>query len=261
MKTLTDVLSPNRATSGHTMQLILFAWAVSSLVIWAVIPSVLIPGPVSVAQALTNVWSEGLLTELMVSLTTYAKAMIIASGLSLLLAYLTVVPAARPPASFVAKSRFLGLAGLSFLVTLLLGGGETLKVALMVFGMMVFMTDSMSKMVASVPREALDHARTLRMSEWRVVWEVIVLGQRDQAIEIIRQNAAMGWMMIGMVEGLVRSGGGVGAMLLSQTKHFHMAEVFAVQLCILVVGLGQDQLIGIVRQLISPYADLTVERR
>ena len=100
------------------------------------------------------------------------------------------------------------------------------------------------------------------MSEWRVVWEVVVLGTADKAFEVLRQNAAIGWMMLTMVEGISRSEGGIGAMLLNQNKHFRLAEVFAIQIVILAVGMGQDYAIG-VRSGASccPYATLTLERR
>ncbi len=78
------------------------------------------------------------------------------------------------------------------------------------------------------------------MGEWRVVYEVVVIGQADKAFEVLRQNAAMGWMMLTMVEGISRSEGGVGAMLLNQNKHFHLSAVFAIQLTILLLGLAQD---------------------
>ena len=151
--------------------------------------------------------------------------------ISLGLSYLTVLPvlpAHRRPRS--RKGRFLGLAGLTFIFTLIVGGGHPLKMSLLVFGMTVFFVTSMAAVVAQIPRESFDHARTLRMNEWRVVWEVVILGTADQAFEVLRQNAAIGWMMLTMVEGISRSEGGVGAMLLNQNKHFHLAEVFAIQL-------------------------------
>ena len=83
------------------------------------------------------------------------------------------------------------------------------------------------------------------MGEWRVVWEVVVRGTADKALEVLRQNAAIGWMMLTMVEGISRSEGGVGAMLLNQNKHFHLAEVFAIQLLILLVGVLQDYGLGV----------------
>ena len=78
---------------------------------------------------------------------------------------------------------------------------------------------------------------------------------------MLRQNAAIGWMMLTMVEGISRAEGGVGAMLLNQNKHFHLAEVFAIQLLILLVGMLQDYGIGVLKRLLCPYADLTLERR
>ena len=38
--------------------------------------------------------------------------------------------------------------------------------------------------------------RTLRMSEWQVVWEVIILGKIDLVFEIIRQNFAIALSLI-----------------------------------------------------------------
>jgi NitT/TauT family transport system permease protein len=68
-------------------------------------------------------------------------------------------------------------------------------------------------------------------------------------------------MMLTMVEGISRSEGGVGAMLLNQNKHFHLSAVVAIQLTFLVLGLAQDYGIGLLRNVFCPYADLTLERK
>ena len=167
----------------------------------------------------------------------------------------------RPIVTVISKGRFLGLIGLSFVFTLMVGGGHPLKVSLLVFGMTVFFVTSMAAEVEAIPKDTFDHTRTLRMGAWRMVWEVVVLGTLDKAIEVLRQNAAIGWMMLTMVEGISRAEGGVGAMLLAQNKHFHLAEVFAVQLTILAIGLVQDYAIGILKRIVCPYAHLELERR
>jgi len=77
----------------------------------------------------------------------------------------------------------------------------------------------------------------------------------------MRQNAAIGWLMLTVAEGMVRSEGGVGAMLLNANKHTQLDIVFAVQIVILLVGLIQDYAIGVGRRLACPYADLTLERK
>jgi len=71
----------------------------------------------------------------------------------------------------------------------------------------------------------------------------------------------MGWMMLTMVEGISRSEGGIGALLLNQNKHFHLEAVFAIQLSILIIGLFQDYMLGVAKKFICPYADLQLEQR
>lgn len=253
---------PNRHLSAPSMRMLMVAEGVLALGLWAASPFEVLPRPLEVFQALGELWAhQGLGPELLTSFGLNLEALALTAAISLLLSYATVMPAFRPLAQGVAKGRFLGLTGLSLVFLLLFGGGHNLKVALLTFGMTVFFVTSMTAVVAEIPKSALDHARTLRMSEWRVVWEVVVIGTLDKALEVFRQNAAIGWMMLTMVEGISRSEGGVGAMLLNQNKHFHLAEVFAIQLLILLVGMLQDYGIGVFRALVCPYADLTLEQR
>jgi hypothetical protein len=81
------------------------------------------------------------------------------------------------------------------------------------------------------------------------------------ALETLRQNAAMGWMMLTMVEGVVRSEGGVGTMLLNENKHLRLDAVFALILVVLLVGVVQDYALAWLRRIVCPYADLAKERR
>ncbi len=262
MNGVTSAFVPNRAISRATMRIIVASQVAIALLIWINSPFKVLPQPGEVFRAFRELWFEqGLGRELWTSFSMNLEALALTVAISLVLSYLVVVPAFRPIAVAVSKGRFLGLAGLTFLFTLTFGGGRPLKISLLVFSMTVFFVTSMASVVLEIPRERFDHARTLRMNEWRVVWEVVILGTADRAFEVLRQNAAIGWMMLTMVEGISRSEGGVGAMLLNQNKHFHLAEVFAIQLTILVVGLLQDYGIGVTRRLLLPYADLTLERR
>lgn len=244
------------------MRIVVAVQLVLALVVWFFSPFQVLPTPPEVFAALGKLWMEqGLGQELITSFMLNIEALAWTVVISLGLCYFTVMPAFRPIANAVARGRFLGLIGLTFVFTLMVGGGHKLKVSLLVFGMTVFFVTSMAAEIAAIPKSKFDHARTLRMSEWRVVWEVVVLGTFDKAIEVFRQNAAIGWMMLTMVEGISRAEGGIGAMLLNQNKHFHLAEVFAIQLVILTVGLGQDFAIGFFKKMVCPYADLSLERR
>ncbi|HEY3375958.1 MAG TPA: nitrate ABC transporter permease [Armatimonadota bacterium] len=252
---------PNRVMSPGAMRLIIVIEVLIALAIWWNSPFKVLPRPTEVLSALASLWTtQGLGEELGTSFRLNLEALGWTALISLALSYLTVLPVFRPLVAAISKGRFLSLVGFSFVFTLVVGGGHPLKTSLLVFGITVFFVTSMASVLEQIPKEAFDHARTLRMSEWRVVWEVVILGTFDKAFEVLRQNAAIGWMMLTMVEGIARAEGGVGAMLLNQSKHFRLAEVFAIQLVILVVGLLMDYGIGVARRLCCPYADLTLEK-
>jgi len=132
-----------------------------------------LPSGVKVLEA--GISGISLVQELMTSLWLNFEAIFYSSVLSLGFAYLTVLPGVRPVVVFASKLRFLGLTGLTFVFGLIVTGHQ-LKVWMLVFGMTVFFLTSMAAVVAAIPKEKFDHARTLRMGEWRVVWEVVVLG-------------------------------------------------------------------------------------
>ncbi len=253
---------PNQAVSPSAMRLIVAVEIATALLIWLNSPFKVLPRPLEVLQALRSLWmTQGLGPELWTSFRLNLEALAWSSLLSLGLAYLTVLPVFRPLAAAVSRGRFLSIVGFTFIFTLLVGGGHPLSRALLVFSITVFYVTSMASVIAAIPKGDFDHARTLRMSEWRVVWEVVILGTADRAFEVLRQNAAIGWMMLTMVEGISRAEGGIGAMLLNQNKYFHLADVFAIQIVILAVGLLQDGAIGAARRVACPYADLTLERK
>jgi NitT/TauT family transport system permease protein len=256
-----DIVIPNRPVSPTVIKILIIGQALVALLVWWTMPISVLPRPNEVFAALSTLWMRGLGRELITSLLLNVQAIAWTLLISLALSYLTVLPFFRPIAAAVSKGRFLGLIGLTLIFTITLGGGHTLKLALLVFGMTVFFVTSMAAVILDLPKERFDHARSLGMSEWRVVWEVVILGTADEAFEVLRQNAAIGWMMLTMVEGISRAEGGIGAMLLNQNKHFHIAEVFAIQIVILAVGIAQDYAIGALRSLFCPYAVLTLERK
>ena len=261
MASLGPALRPNRWIAPGAYWLLVGAWTVIVFAAWLLAPSYF-PSPARVLAALRELTaSQGLIGELWTSLVLFGESLLIASILSMGLAYATVVPALRPIVMALTRARFLSLVGLTFIFTMTMGGGHGLKVALLVFGITAFFLTSMVDVVAQVPTEKLDHARTLRMGEWRTVWEVIVLGQMGTALDVLRQNAAIGWMMLTMVEGISRSEGGIGALLMDQNKHFNLAAIFAVQGVFLVAGFAQDAVLAWLKATLVPHAALTTERR
>src|SRR3954452_123943 len=232
------VLSPNRPVDARTSGVLVLGWGAAALAVWAASPVSTLPAPREVLSALHQLWWEGGLgPELFVTLKLIASALACSLVLSLALAWGSVIPAVRPITAGASKLRFLGLTGLLFPFTLATGGGFALKVALLTFGMTTFLVTSMAQVVVEIPRAQFDYMRVLGASELRILWEVVVLGTLDRALDVLRQNVAMGWAMITMVEGISRAEGGIGAMILDENKHFLLAEVYAILFVILAPGL------------------------
>lgn len=247
-----DLFTPNE-TDRHRFYTIL-GWIVFGLIVWQALKPTVFPSPLEVIQAIPGLVEDGLGQELWSSLWVNLEALAISALLGLPLAYLSRVPLVSPLASFVAKLRFVGSAVFFLPLLFLLSGGHWVKVWLLVLGESFYLVTTMVSVVQTIPESRFDDARTLKMSEWLAVWYVVIRGTVADALNAVRDNAAMGWAMLMFVEGVVRSEGGVGVMILNQEKHVNFAEVYALIGVIILVGVGQDWLIGQVKKVVCPYA-------
>src|SRR5262245_45668710 len=253
--TVARVFLPNRAVDAATALILVAFWAGTALLVWVASPFASLPTPMEVWRALGSLWwQHGMGPELFTTMKLILHALVLTVILSMLLSYFTVLAFFRPLVAALSKLRFLGLTGLVFPFTLVTGGGYPLKVALLTFGMSSFFITSMAQVVIEIPRVEFDHMRVLGAGELRIVWEVVVRGTLDRALDVLRQNVAIGWAMITMVEGISRAEGGVGALILNQNKHFMLAEVYAILLAILLFGLLMDYGMGVLTNVLCPYA-------
>jgi NitT/TauT family transport system permease protein len=227
-------------------------------VLWLLAPATTgIPTPASIVLWWNKLALEqGLLVELFNSIQTITAALVLSAVLSCAIAALTTADFFKPLGGFIASLRFLGFAGLTFLFTLWTSSGSQLKLALLTFGMTLFLTRSTIDLVKSVPQSDIDYGRSLGLRGWRLTWELIIRGRSADALDLVRQNAAVGWTLLSMVEGLVRSEGGIGAMLLNQNKYFNLSAVFAIQLTILAYGILQDLGLQYLRGALCPWTRL-----
>lgn len=224
------------------------------IVFWLLSPSKIIPTPLEIARAWNDMaTNQGLLLELANSALTILKAIGWSTAISMAIACMSTMSFFKTAARWLTSLRFLGFAGITFLFTLWTSNGAELKLWLLTFGMTAFLLTNLLSTVDSVTQQTLDYARTMRLGPWRTAYETIIRGKLADILDLVRQNAAMGWTILSMVEGLVRSEGGIGTLLLNQNRHFHLAAVFAIQITILIYGLGQDYLMKVVRDSVCPY--------
>lgn len=247
-----------RPFDGGSIYIIALAQFLFLIVAWVLAPSSLFPGPVEVFKSWNNLaLSQGLLTELASSAWTILQALFYSSIIAAGVAYLAAVNIFKPVSNAIASLRFLGFAGITFMFTMLTHDGTSLKVWLLTFGMLVFQVTNMVAVTNSITQAEVDYAKTLRLSPFRKVYELLVRGRLHDFLDIIRQNAAIGWVMLSMVEGLVRSDGGIGSLLINQSKYLNLSAIFAIQVTILAYGIFQDYILGFIRQMLCPYLKYT----
>jgi len=244
-----------------SLKILAIGQAIILLVLWFISPYKLIPNPLEILQAWEMLaTTQGMLVELWKSSVTIASAIFYASAITLGLGVLYTAPAFKPIIRWMTSLRFLGFAGITFFFTLWTSDGAALKIWLLTFGMTAFLLTNMLAIIDSVTQEEIDYAKTLGLSGWRATFEVVVRGRMDEAFDLIRQNAAIGWTLLSMVEGLVRYEGGIGALLMNMSKHLNLDAIFAIQLTILVYGILQDYALRWIRNIICPYVALTSAR-
>ncbi|MDH4128551.1 MAG: ABC transporter permease subunit [Spirochaetota bacterium] len=179
-------------------------------------------------------------------------AIFISIIITLIFSYLSTMQLIRPLSHIISKGRFLGLLGISFMVVTSFGIGPKMKITLLTFGITVFFVTSMYTIITEIPQSQFDYARSLGLSELQVFWQVVIRGSLDQMLESLRQNAAIGWMMLPGVESAV-GGGGMGFSLWENVKHFDAAKVLAILLFIILIGIVQDIILRGLQRLLAPH--------
>lgn len=249
-----SILLPNQPTSGSMRRNITLGWVVCALLVWWQSPWTFWPTLGETWAALHDMWFyQNLGVNLLSSLRLNLQAIALATTISLSLAYLGTIALAAPVVRFVGQLRFLSFAGMGFAFTLMIGDGYHRKIAVLVFMVMVYFVVAMMDVIRQIPTEQYDLARTLKMGPWETLWEVVILGQIDQAFIVLRQTAAMSWMFVSTAEMLDMSSGGVGMMLDNSNRHLHLSEVLALQLIVLTLGLLQDYGLGWLRNKCCPW--------
>lgn len=261
MNLLKSFFTLNKVLDSKSRMILVYSQVVVLMLYWYFAQSVFLPKPMEVFTALSSLWDQGLGQHLITSFKLNLEAIAYSTVISLVLVYLTVIPFFKPIVHLIGKFRFLSMVGLTFVFALTFKGSHAFKLSLLVFSITVFFVTSMMDIVNSIKKEKYDLARTLKMKEWEVTWQVVILGEFHQVFDVMAQNAAIGYVMLTLVEGLSRSEGGIGAVLLNQNKHFHLSAVMAIQIVILLFGLAQDSFIRFLKNLFCPYASLTTVKK
>jgi len=166
---LSRVFLPNQILGRPFLLMVTAFWAVVALTLWSASPWASLPGPGEVVRAFGTLWwQQGMGPELFSTMKLICHATLLTVVISMVLSYASIVAFFRPLVDAISKLRFLGLTGLVFPFTLLTGGGYTLKVWLLTFGMSTFFVTAMAQSVLEIPREQYDYMRVMGAGEGRI---------------------------------------------------------------------------------------------
>ncbi len=262
MNFLKKLFIPFSHLSNRTYTLLIIIDCGMALLVWQLLAGGgLIPTPGKVVTSVLKIvsttgFSENLISSLMLTF----KGMGISILIALVICYLSLIPIFYPIAKFIIKCRYLTLTGLIFLFTLLTSNGHDLKLSLLVFGIVPFFVTSLLSIIDAINEQEYELCRTLRMNSWQTLYEVVIVGRLDQVIEVMRQNFAIAWMMITMVEGLSMSEGGLGTMLIKSSKYIDLGTVFGILVIIFSLGICFDFLLAKLRTWFFPYTKLQLRK-
>jgi NitT/TauT family transport system permease protein len=128
----------------------------------------------------------------------------------------------------------------SFYLTILVTNARSMQIWVLVIFMSLYFITSLLAVIKDVSQEEIDHARSLKCSRWEILWEVIIKGRLDYVIDVLRQNLAITWMMLVTVESILVAAGGLGVLIKNSDKFMNHGRILALQIVILLVGLGID---------------------
>lgn len=193
-----------------------------------------------VLQGFANLWKRGFFYHIRTSLELCLIATCISVLFSSIVAYSTTTPFFRPLGTFMTKLRYNPIQGFTLFLTQWTGGGRPLQITLLVIFMSFYFIDSLMVMIKDIPEQDLVRRRAQKMSEWQVLLDVVIKDRLDYLFEIVRQNLSITFMMLVSVEAMNKAAGGMGALLNDTNRNLNFANIFAIQITILLLGIGID---------------------
>lgn len=248
---------PFETVNSNQRMLIAGIWVIIIVGFW-IVSSLgtkhMFPTPSQVWEGFLSLYNEGLVVHIVSSLALCLQAAGLSIIVSLILVYISPLPALKPIAYALSRIRYLPLTGITFYLAILVSNARTMQISVLFIFMSLYFITSLLSVLKDIPAEEIDHARSLKCNRWEVLWEVVIKGRLDYALEVLRQNLAIIWMMLVTVESILVAAGGLGVLIKNSDKFMNHGRIVALQLVILLVGLSLDWLLNVGRKAIFKYS-------
>lgn len=243
---------------GFARSSLVFIWVVVVLGVWFLNPIRALPYPQEVLSAIGRMWNneggQGLAYNVYVTLKLNVVGLLYASIISLAIAYLSVIPVFQPFNRMVQWLRYIPIIGFNLVFLSLFTIGWPMKVAMLTTGMSFFLVTSMTGVIASIPRMKYELAKVLGYNDRQVFYSVVMRPTMPLMIDMIAQNAAIGWVMITAIETYNRTEGGIGSQIYAYSSTNSLPEVYGYLIIIGVIAVLEDWFFVLIKRFFFPYS-------
>lgn len=204
----------------------------------------IVPTPLQVVQALPDLFrNDNILWHTWVSvwrnLKGYFWAIFFAVPIGFLLGLFPIFKGMFK--SQVDAMRYLPLTALTGLFMLWFGTSESMKVAFLAFGIIVYLLPVVMQRIEEVEATYLKTVFTLSASSWQTIKTVYIPSVMSKLMDDIRVLTAISWTYIIIAEYINREDG-IGGMIQLKQRFQKRPDMFGILLIIITVGFFQDRI-------------------
>jgi ABC-type nitrate/sulfonate/bicarbonate transport system permease component len=248
------IFLPFESLNSTIYTLIIITEIIIGVYFWSNMTSNVVPSPAKVFHSFFNIigrkeFINNVIQSIFLTIQGIGYSMIVA----LTFAYLSPIGVIKPIANLLSKFRYLTATGVTYVLVTISPNSHDIKMMLLLFGIIPFFTTSLLSIIADINKQEFELCKTMRMNRWEILWEVVIIGRLHLVFETMRQNFAIAWMMITMVEGIAMNEGGLGVMLITSARVLDMGNVFVILLIILCLGIVFDFLLKSLSSTLFPY--------
>lgn len=148
--------------------------------------------------------------------------------------------------------RYLPLSALTSLFIIWFGLEDTMKIAFLAFGILVYLLPVIVQRIRDVEEVYVQTAFTLSATNWQTIRSVYIPAVFSKVMDDIRVLTAISWTYIIIAELLNREGG-IGGLIFIKSKMGQIDRVFAMLLLIILIGFIQDRIFSYMDTRICPH--------
>ena len=248
--------APSRFVRANLMLI----WLAVIFLFWLTSPANAVPHPSEIWQAFQRMWhletQANLVYNIYLTLKLNIFGLFWAVLVSLIISYISIIPLLKPLNQMVQWLRYIPIVSFNLIFLFIFGIGSGIKIAMFAAGISFFLITGMTAEINAVPRLKFELARVLNYSDWRVFYSVVCRPTLPAMIDLIAQNAAIGWIMIVTIESFNRTEGGIGAQICGYTETNQQPEIYVYLLIIGIIAVLEDQFFVWIKRLLFPYTKI-----